>query len=407
MEAEWLRAREAAAFLGVKLATLYAYKSRGWIESVPVPGGRGRRYARDSLLRLKARHDARSGHSVAAAGALRFGEPSLETSVSEIREDGPYYRGLSALALCERGVRFEAVVDLLLEGTLREDATWSTRVPGLQLSAAELSRADVAPSTRLAALVSALSVRDPARHGASEREEHERSRRLICLLAQSVTVRRTQRTAAGSVAERLAWGLGARLSSQGHAVLDRALSLCADHEQNASTFVARVTASTGADLYACLGAAFHALSGPRHGGASAQVEALLREIPQPAQAARVLRERFARGERLPGFGHPLYPQGDPRGRMLLALAAEVSRQSRHVSPEYAKLRALCAAVRKAGQPEPNLDAGLVAVCSALGLRPRAAAAVFAIGRIPGWVAHALEQRRQPYVLRPRSRYVSP
>lgn len=107
----WLSSREAAALLSVKLATLYAYTSRGLVESVPGPRGRGRRYARDSIERLKARHDARSGHGAVAAGALRFGEPALSTSISDIRSDGPYYRGRSALALCAEG-GFEAVFDL-------------------------------------------------------------------------------------------------------------------------------------------------------------------------------------------------------------------------------------------------------------------------------------------------------
>src|SRR4051812_48697398 len=124
-DSSWLSSREAAARLGVKLETLYAYTSRGLVESVPGPRGRGRRYARESVDRLKARHDARSGHGAVAAGALRSGEPTLETSISDIRSDGPYYRGQSALELCERGVCFEAVFDLLVSGRLSERPRWS------------------------------------------------------------------------------------------------------------------------------------------------------------------------------------------------------------------------------------------------------------------------------------------
>jgi len=227
--------------------------------------------------------------------------------------------------------------------------------------------------------------------------------------------------------------------------LDRALVLCADHELNASTFAARVAASTGSDLYACLGAALHTLSGPLHGGASARVEALLCEIAEPARAEPVLRERRTRGELVAGFGQPIYvEQGDPRGRALFELAEQVvttasaspsarggklarrtavggSRRSSSrntLQPiaadaarasrrnDYACLIALVAAMKRAGHPAPNLDAGLVAVTTALDLPAGAAAAVFAIGRIPGWVTHALEQRSQGYILRPRARYVA-
>jgi citrate synthase len=135
------------------------------------------------------------------------------------------------------------------------------------------------------------------------------------------------------------------------------------------------------------------------------VEAFLREIAQPEHAATLVRERFARGESVPGFGQPLYPNGDPRGVALFALAAKAASRARHKLTQYACLIAVCEAMERAGHPRPNLDAGLVAVTSALGLPPGAAAGLFAIGRMPGWVAHILEQRKQRYILRPRARYV--
>jgi citrate synthase len=154
-----------------------------------------------------------------------------------------------------------------------------------------------------------------------------------------------------------------------------------------------------------LATALHTLSGGRHGGASARVEAFLREIERPERAAAVLAERFARGEQVPGFGHPLYPEGDPRGRVLFELAAQAAERTRAAPTDYACMLAVCEAMERSGHPRPNIDAGLVAVSSALGLPRGAPAALFAIGRIPGWVAHILEQRRQRYILRPRARYV--
>jgi citrate synthase len=401
----WLSAREAAALLDIKLATLYSYTSRGLVESMPGPRGRGRRYARHSIERLKARHDARAGHGAVAAGALRFGEPALETSISEIRSDGPYFRGQSALALCASGCGFEAVFDLLVSGTLGDARRWPQALPRtLSGITAPAARSGATPAAYLAALVAQAALRDERRHGASETDEQERARHLTLWLASSIGGRRRARQA-GTVAQRLLTGIAAPSDAFTLEVVDRVLILCADHELNASTFAARVTASTGADLYACLASALHTLSGGLHGGASARVEALLREITRPSAATTVLRERLARGELIPGFGHPLYPRGDPRAKALFALAERATAHARRRAPDSAKLDALCAAMARAGHPGPNLDVGLVAVSSALGLPLGAAAALFAIGRIAGWVAHILEQRNQHYVLRPRARYV--
>jgi citrate synthase len=117
----------------------------------------------------------------------------------------------------------------------------------------------------------------------------------------------------------------------------------------------------------------------------------------------VLRARLARGESIPGFGHRLYEHGDPRATALLALAEDVGPKS----AARARLASVVAAMKRARQPGPNLDAGLVGLCQTLGLPEGASAALFAVGRVAGWVAHALEQRAQGYLLRPRSLYTGP
>ena len=104
---DWLSAREAVRRLDVKLATLYSYASRGLVQSVPSTRGRGRLYAFADVERLKARHDARAGHSAVAASALRWGEPTFTTSISEIRADGPAYRGLALPVLLAEARSFE------------------------------------------------------------------------------------------------------------------------------------------------------------------------------------------------------------------------------------------------------------------------------------------------------------
>jgi len=119
-----LSAREAAALLDVKAATLYSYVSRGLLESAPGTHGPSRLYARMDVERLRARHVARSGHGAVAAGALRFGEPVLESALTAIDDRGPRYRGHVAVELAKSGAPFESVAELLWTGQ------WRAKVAG-------------------------------------------------------------------------------------------------------------------------------------------------------------------------------------------------------------------------------------------------------------------------------------
>src|SRR5512133_707729 len=127
-------AHEAARILGVKVATLYSYASRRWVRSFPSGRHREKRYLRDDLQRLRHRADARLGHEAAAAGALRWGEPVLSSALTEIRPDGPSYRGHRVVDLA-RTARFEAVAELLWTGTLppRPSAWARPRLSSLRL----------------------------------------------------------------------------------------------------------------------------------------------------------------------------------------------------------------------------------------------------------------------------------
>ncbi|MFI4935962.1 MAG: citrate/2-methylcitrate synthase, partial [Caulobacterales bacterium] len=182
---------------------------------------------------------------------------------------------------------------------------------------------------------------------------------------------------------------------KGADVIRRALVLLADHELNASTFAARVAASTGASLAAAALAGLAALSGPLHGGMAARVEAFA------AEAARVgpgeaLAQRLAQGAPAPGFGHALYPEGDPRARALIA----------SFTPPAA-LVTLQATVEAGTGAAANVDFALVAMKQALGLPADAPFALFAVARTAGWIAHAMEQVASGQLIRPRARYVGP
>ena len=407
----WLDAREAAELLGVKRETLYAYVSRGRVESRSDGSGRRRTYRRADLERLRASKDARSGHRAVAAGALRWGEPVLDSAITRIDASGPLYRGRSSVQLADDGVAFERVADLLLVGALGEpggaDAAWSTPSPPRPWSKlAGLLSTDARPLDAAMLAVPVLGMRDTARLVAGPVAQLGVARRVVRGLAASFGVLRSAahaRAAVGakSIAATLAAAFGIRAGRRTLRAINQGLVICADHELNASSFACRVAASAGADLYACTSAALATLSGPHHGGLSERVEALCDEIGSPGHTTRAVRARLRRGDAIPGFGHPLYPRGDPRAAPLFRAARDVSRSNERVQI----LEALVDTMDLVDGGGPTLDVGLVALSSALRLPRGAATALFAAGRCAGWLAHAIEQREAGFLLRPRARYV--
>ncbi len=399
----WLTSREASERLGVKLATLYAYASRGLITSLASDGARARRYPGEDVERLHTRHAARSGHGPVAAGALRFGEPVLETSISDVGPGGVRYRGYDAIELCRADVGFERVTELLWTGTLPDAERARSPLRSLECDAKRLWPLLQGRATlpKMSLIVAALALGDEDRHGASDSAEHARARAVMHWLAHAPAARPPQAGHFPTLKLTLLNALAVSATPARLRHVDRALVLCAEHELNASAFAARIAASTGADLYACLSAAISTLSGSAHGGMCDRVEALIAGIGAPARATRTVRECLARGEPVPGFGHPLYPKGDPRGAYLVELARAQSARNVAARTAFALLETMATG----GHPPPTLDVGLVTLCHCLGLPRGSAASIFALGRSAGWVAHALEQRAAGYLLRPRARYV--
>jgi citrate synthase len=441
----WIPAREAARTLGVQEASLYAYVSRGLVRSVPGAGGRQRLYSLDDLERLRTRRDARSGHGPVAGAALHFGEAVLDSAISEITSAGPSYRGYLAAELAGRGVPFENVAELLWSGALVDgEVRWprprhalaappaarpARRPPAgrragapasavsaaaIAASAASAARSGASPggddagsaaiSDALLSTLLACAALDPERRDARADAMARCGRRLIpeLALASNPTASAADRrraAAADSVAGVLAavW----RVAPRHLAIIDAVLVLLADHELPASTFAARVAASTGADPYAVVTAALAALSGPRHGTAALAAGRFLAEVGRPAAAAaavRALRERF---QLPPGFGHRAYLNApDPRGAPLFELAERLAPEH----PLVKTSRAVVAAAASDGA-HPNVDFGFVTLAAALELPLAATAAWFAVGRCAGWLAHATEQRATGSLLRPRARYV--
>ncbi|HEY6461989.1 MAG TPA: citrate/2-methylcitrate synthase, partial [Polyangiaceae bacterium] len=221
------------------------------------------------------------------------------------------------------------------------------------------------------------------------------SRLVAGLIAAFGRARRVDEGAVahGPVASRVLAALGGTASEASIRLCERALVLSAEHELNASTFAARVAASTGADLPSVLLAGLATLGGPKHGGMTDRVEASFR-AGTPAAAGAPL-----------GFGHPLYPEGDPRTPPLLRAAREAWPAGKR--PALDALLAFVDEARARGSAPPTLDVGLAATAMALDLAPGLASLLFAFGRTAGWIAHAIEQYAMGELIRPRARYVGP
>jgi citrate synthase len=226
----------------------------------------------------------------------------------------------------------------------------------------------------------------------------------------------TRALGAPSVAAIAARALG--LDDSAASIIDVALVVLADHELNASSFAARIAASTDADPYACIAAALATLSGPRHGSAAEMVAKFVDEIGAPTEARAAVRALRKKGDVPPGFGHPLYPEGDPRATPLLRLATELVEKAKQ-GPGLRRARTLLAVIdamersrggdgssaqREGSAAKPTVDVGLTALVAALGAEPAAGSGLFAIARSAGWLAHVLEQRAAGFMLRPRARY---
>ena len=184
---------------------------------------------------------------------------------------------------------------------------------------------------------------------------------------------------------------------------DVALILHADHEFNASTFAARVTAATMSDMHSAITSAIGALKGPLHGGANEQVMLMVDKIKDPAKAEAWIRKAIADKARIMGFGHRVYRVEDPRAKHLRRLASELGRQI----GDESKLQILNTVARVVTEEKkiyPNVDLFSGAGYAAMGISTDQFTPIFAMSRVAGWVAHVLEQHGNNRLIRPRAEY---
>ena len=396
MEERYLSAGRAAEELGVNLATLYAYVSRGMIRSEAVEGKkRNRRYRAEDVRRLKERKERRRDPDRVVEGALHWGTPVMESGITLIDDGRLYYRGRDVAALAGQK-SIEEVAALIWTGdeaTARalfsaEGKPLSGRIRAVLGSVTGMPPVDV-----FQVLLPLAAAEDPAAYDLRPSAVARTGARILRLMT---------RMASGEQAPGLAETLGRGWSPlEAGALLDAALVSCADHELPVSTFAARCVASSGANPYAVVLAGLAALGGVKHGGEIELVETFLREVEAAGDARAVISGRLGRGERIPGFGHSLYPEGDPRGAGLLRLVTEAYPES----PAVALSEAVAGAVLRLMGGRPTVDFALATVARTLELPTGGAVALFGLGRTVGWIGHAIEQYEDDSLIRPRARYV--
>ncbi|HEX6287765.1 MAG TPA: citrate synthase family protein [Herpetosiphonaceae bacterium] len=397
----YLTARQAADELGISLATLYAYVSRGLIRSEATGGDtRTRRYRLEDVQKLKQRKEQQRNPGKVAESALHWGTPVMESALTLIADGRLFYRGYDAIKLATTHT-VEQVAALIWSGELPAASSSAPDMTGAALSSrcAAITKqlSDVPAVEAFQVLLPLAAADDLAAYDLRPAAVMQTGGRILRLLT---AIAAREQTLSAGIAQSLQRSL-APDDPRAVALLDAALILCADHELNVSAFTARCVASAGSTPYAVVIAGLSALQGVKHGGHSARVEALLREAGIPAGVRLALAQRLKRGEQIPGFGHPLYPDGDPRGAALLRLTTAAYPDS----PAVALSQAMVAQVQSLIGEHPTIDFGLATLAAALGLPAGSALMLFALGRTIGWIGHAIEQDQLDRMIRPRARYI--
>jgi citrate synthase len=383
-----LQSEEAARRLGVKVSTLYAYVSRGLLASHSEPDGRRSLFALADIEHLARRR--RTGSRVES------GLATVTTGVTQLRQGGPYYRGHPATELASR-MTFEEVAALLWETEAEGD--WTPP----DLGECPLVRV----SDRMRWTLVMCGADDLLRADLSPVAVTRAARRVIAALTDVVPGPAGNGGPPLSIAMRLAQRLGGTAvplptshdAFEWAAAVNAALILMADHELAASTLAVRVAACTRADLYDALLAGLATLAGPLHGAASQGAYELLVTVERDG-ASRALNDILHRHETLPGFGHKVYKDGDPRFAALWDLARPLLTEERQ--DLFLEILERAAAD---GVPRPNCDLALAALSWGTGMPPDAGRTIFTVARIAGWTAHYQEElMERPLRFRTRAVY---
>src|SRR5213080_843812 len=364
------------------------------------------------------------------SSVFKEGLEDIVVSTSEIcfidgREGRLLYRGYDVDDLVQHS-SFEEVTYLLWYGKLPSrkeldahvkalSSTANRKLPPKLVTMLRQLPKKTTPMEVLRTGVSALSSFDP---DAADNSREATTRKAIRLTAQIPTlvaawerIRRGKALVAPNpklslAADFLYMLRGTKPHPLEEKTFDVALILHADHEFNASTFAARVTAATLCDLHSAIVSAIGALKGPLHGGANEQVMLMVEQIGTPAKAEAWIRKALADKVRVMGFGHRVYRVADPRARHLRRLATELGQKAGNTS--YVEiLDTVARVVTEDKHIYPNVDLYSGAAYKSMGIPTDQFTPVFAISRVAGWAAHVMEQHTNNRLIRPRAEYTGP
>ncbi|MGN6370795.1 MAG: citrate synthase [Phycisphaerae bacterium] len=348
---------------------------------------------------------------------------ALPSSITSIENDVLAYRGINIDELAENA-SFEEVIHLLWHGSLPNRSELD------QLRSSIAAQADLplglivvmktfprrtTPMEGLRTAVSALATFDAESEDMSPAANARKAIRIQGQIASIVAAYERIRNDRDPIPPRADLSLAGNFLYMLRGIvpdplsvraLDKAFILHADHELNASTFAARVAAATLTDMHSAVVAAICALKGPLHGGANEQVMKMLNEIGHPDRVDSYIRNKLETKEKIMGFGHAVYKNGDPRAKHL----REMSRQLGKLTNQenwYKMSIAIEEIVTGAKSLKPNVDFYSASVYHYLNIAPDLFTPIFAISRTSGWVAHVLEQYGNNKLIRPRAEYVGP
>jgi citrate synthase len=401
-----LTAAQVAARLGVKVQTVYAYVSRGLLTRTLAPDGRTSRFDPAQVEELARRGRPRDTHR--RPGTV---DVVLSSTLTQLREGQLSYRGHDVAELV-RTETFESVAELLWSAgaTAVPAGAWPERPAGRRAArtiASALGR-DAPVAELFAAVTAAVAATEPLRVDLRPAMVTDQARNLLRLLVDALPRIGDAPPVAAERKRVLAWHLWPRLSPLRPSrprvrALDTALMLLADHELASSTLAARVAASTRASPHAVVLAGLSAASGPLHGKAAVAVHRLLDDAAATGQPEAALARALQSDEPVPGFGHVVYTNGDPRATCLLDLLDPLLTRRARTAVDGVR-----AAVARLTPLFPNVDFALGVLAHVARMPHGRSEAVFVLARTAGWIAHALEEYDEaPLRFRPRALYTGP
>lgn len=351
------------------------------------------------------------------------GVVAAASEISSIVDGVLTYRGINIDELAEQAT-FEEVIYLLWHGklpnrvqldALKDALNENAPIPQAVIEMMKLSPKDVHPMALLRTAISALALYDGEAQDMSEAANLRKATKLVAEMPTLVAAWERIRNGKEPIAPRPDYGFvqnflymmdGKEPDSVAVDAFNTALVLHADHEFNASTFAARVTVATLSDIYSGVTAAIGALKGPLHGGANEQVMAMLEEIGSPARVEDFITAKINRKEKVMGFGHRVYKDGDPRAKHLRKMSENLTQVTGE--PKWYQMSVMIEKmVYELKGLKPNVDFYSASVYHSLGIPRDLFTPIFALSRMSGWTAHILEQYRDNRLIRPRAEYTGP